>query len=35
MVKLNENIHLSDGFTLTAKDVKFTVEKIKENKQSV
>ena len=35
VVKLNENIHWSDGSTLTAKDVKFTVEKIKENKQSV
>ena len=35
VVKLNENIHWSDGSTLTAKDVQFTVEKIKENKQSV
>ena len=30
VVKLNENIHWSDGSTLTAKDVKFTVEKIKD-----
>ena len=29
VVKLNENIHWSDGSTLTAKDVQFTVEKIK------
>lgn len=35
VVKLNENVSWSDGTTLTAKDVQFTIEKIKENKSSI
>lgn len=35
VVKLNENVSWSDGSTLTAKDVQFTIDKIKENKSSV
>lgn len=35
VVKLNENVSWSDGSTLTARDVQFTIEKIKENKSSV
>ncbi len=34
VVKLNENVNWSDGSTLTAKDVEFTINKIKENKTS-